>query len=302
MLLGFEPLRSSLINSYESSKLHHAILLQSKQGVGKASFTKDLVLKNFLNTENESHPDLLIIEKEEGKKEIKVDSIRKISQFVNKTSAISENKFIIIDSASELNKSSSNALLKILEEPHPNNFLILISHNLNKVLPTIKSRCQIIKIPELKKSDFDDIVKNKGLNLTAEHISFLSEICDNSPAQAINLGEDLVRFYELFLRSVINKKISEELIKKISNKDFSQVIFEKIFEFFISRLMKFSQNIEFKLYFEEEKTFSKILNKTNLDEIFRITEESLNLLRKTSSIHLDKKLNFINIFNKICYA
>lgn len=302
MILGFENLQSSLLKSYNSDKFHHAILLQGKKGTGKASFAKDLILKNFLKTENESHPDLLIIEKEEGKKEIKVDNIRKISQFVNQTSAISENKFIIIDATSELNKSSSNALLKILEEPHPNNFLILISHNLNKVLPTIKSRCQIIKTPELKKAEFDEIVTNKGLNLTAEHISFLSEICDNSPAQAINLGEDLVRFYELFLRSIINKKISDELIKKLSNKDFQSEIFEKIFEFFISRLMKFSQNIEFKLYFEEEQSFAKTLHKTSLEEIFKITEESLNLIHKITSIHLDKKLNFINIFNKICYA
>jgi DNA polymerase-3 subunit delta' len=115
MLIGFNQTKSALFNSHQTQKLHHAILLHGKKGIGKASFAAELA-KEILG-KSALYPDLLLIEKEAEKKEITVDKIRKIADFSNQTSAISADKFILIDSACELNKSASNALLKILEEP-----------------------------------------------------------------------------------------------------------------------------------------------------------------------------------------
>jgi len=299
-MIGFNVIESSLLNSYNNQKLHHAILLNGKKGIGKASFAKEFVAK-ILDIKNANHPDLLLIEKEAEKKEITVDKIRKITDFLNQTSAISLNKFIIIDSACELNKSASNALLKILEEPHKNNFLILISHNLNRVLPTIRSRCQIVKIPDLTLENFTEILREKTPRIPANELQFLSEICDNSAADAINLGPDLIRFYGLFLRSILNKKIGEELLKKISEKNFPFMVFEKIFEFFISRLVKISCGTELEFFFDEKEVFTNLTQKFSAKEIFQIADESLILLHKTTSIYLDKKLAVTNIFNRICY-
>ncbi len=242
-----------------------------------------------------------MVEKDPEKREINVDKIRKIAEFANQTSAISPNKFIIIDSACELNKSAANALLKLLEEPRPNNFLILVSHNLNRVLPTIRSRCQIVKIPDLSADDFTEILRQKNLHFSAKDQQFLAEICDNSPADAINLGLELTRFYELFLRSLYNKKISEDLLKKIADKNFSFSIFEKSYEFFISRLMQNLNSSDLNFYFDEEKVFLNLRQKFSAQKIFLIADESLILLRKTASLSLDRKLTLINIFNQICY-
>ncbi len=299
-MIGFNSTKSTLLHSYNSHKLHHAILLHGKKGIGKSSFAKAFCTE-ILGTKNLTHPDLLIIEKEAEKKEITVDKIRKIAEFVNQTSAISENKFIIIDSACELNKSASNALLKILEEPHKNNFLILISHNLSRVLPTIRSRCQIKKIPALSLENFSEVLRQKNFKLPADELQFLAEICDNSPAEALEFGADLVRFYQLFLRSILNNKIGEELLKKISEKNFSFTIFEKIFEFFISRLLKNLNNAETKFFFDEKEVFLILTQKFSTKKIFAIADESLIPLRKTTSLYLDKKLCIINIFNRICY-
>ena len=299
MLLGFNQTKSALLKSYQTQKLHHAILLHGKKGIGKASFAAEIA-KEILG-KSALYPDLLLIEKEAEKKEITVDKIRKIADFSNQTSAISANKFILIDSACELNKSASNALLKILEEPRPNNFLILISHNLNRVLPTIRSRCQIVKIPDLSLRDFTEILRQNNLQFPPKDLQFLSEIFDNSPAEAITLGLELTRFYELFLRSLYNKKISEELLKKISDKNFSFTIFEKSFEFFISRLLKRLNAALDNFYFDEEKVFLNLIQKHSAQKIFMIADESLNLLRRTTQLSLDKKLSFINIFNQVCY-
>ncbi len=300
MVVGFEAVKSSILEQFSSNRLHHALLLHGQKGIGKASFAKALV-KEILDIKNAFHPDLLLVEKELEKKEITVDKIRKISVFTNQTSAISPHRFIIIDSACELNRSAGNALLKILEEPNRNIFLILISHNLSRILPTIKSRCQIIKIPNLSLKNFAEILRAKNPRISVSDLQFLSEISNNSAADAINFGSDLARFYELFLRSILNKRIGEELLKKISDKNFSFVIFEKIFEFFIGRLCKFSTKGEVAFFFDEAEVFLNLTQKLPVKKIFVIADEALNLLRKTSPMNLDKKLSFINIFNLITH-
>lgn len=299
-MIGFDKIKSELLHSFQNHKLHHAILLHGKKGIGKAGFAKELA-NQILGASTLQHPDLFLIEKDAEKKEIGVDKIRSIKDFATQTSAISQYKIIIIDSACELNKSSSNALLKILEEPRPNSFLFLISHNLNRVLATIRSRCHLVTISNLSAVDFREILQQKNPDLSGKNLEFLSEICDNAPADAINIGADLARFYELFLRSIANKKISEELLKKISDKSFPFLIAEKSCEFFFSRLSKSINTSAISYFFEEEKVFLNLIRKFPPEKIFSICDESLKLLRKTTALNLDKKLSFINIFNNLCY-
>ncbi len=299
-MIGFEFIKSEIIKSYQANKLHHAILLHGKKGIGKSNFAKKIA-QELTNNYKNNNPDVFVIEKDAEKKEIGIDKIRSIKDFVNQTSAVSLNKFIIIDSACELNKSSSNALLKVLEEPRPNNFLILVAHNINRVLPTLISRCHLITAPQLTRADFNQVLAQNNLNFSAQDLNFLSEICDNAPADAITFGNNLARFYELFLRSVVNKKISPELLKQIADKNFSFVIFEKLVEFFCNRLSKTKNNIAIDFYFEEEKVFLNLTRKFSAEEIFTICDESYAMLRKTTNFNLDKKLCFINFFNLICY-
>ncbi len=300
MPIGFESVKSSLLGSYNNQKLHHAILLCGKKGIGKSSFAKEFCLE-ILGSKNPTHPDILVIEKEAEKRDINVEKVRKIAAFLNQTSSSNKDKFIIIDSACELNKSAANALLKILEEPHKNNFLILVAHNLNRVLPTIRSRCQMVKVNDLSLSDFEKVLQLQKLKFPANEINFIAEICENSPAIAINCGADLSRFYQLFLRSILNKKISDELLKNISDKNFSFTIFEKSCEFFFTRLLKIISGAEVKFFFEEEKVFMDLAQKFPKKKIFAIMDEAMISLHKTPALYLDKKLCLINIFNRISY-
>jgi DNA polymerase-3 subunit delta' len=298
MLNGFEAIKSTLLNHYHNHKLHHAIIIHGKRGTGKAGFAKEFINEIFGN-KSTTHPDLLIIEKEAEKKEIVVDKIRKISDFLNQTSAIYKDKFIIIDSACELNKSASNALLKILEEPHPNNFLILISHNLNRILPTIKSRCQIHKISDLSFENFKEILLQKNPNISTSEVEFLNEICAGSIAEAIDAGQNFAKLYNGFLQSIKNKKLDSAFLKTVSDKNFSFLIFEKIFNFFSNRLVKFSNHHPLTFFFNEEEIFLDLTQKLQKEKIFDIIDECLILVAKTTSLNLDKKTSVINIFNRI---
>lgn len=295
-LIGFDKISSNIIGSFSENKLHHAILIDGKKGIGKASFAKEL-LKKLSGNNNLNNPDILLIEKEGDKKEITVDKIRKIFDFTTQTSAISKNKFIIIDSACQLNKSASNALLKALEEPRPNTFLFLISHSINKILPTIKSRCFIVKVPSLTQEQFYQIIKNSNSEITENELLFLSEICDNSPATALNSGDEIKRFYELFLRSLLIDKISDSLQKIISDKNFNFEIFVKCYEFFNYRFCKFLSQNNFVTFFEEDKVFEKLKDKYQLKQYLKFSDDNLELLHKTIPFNLSKKLSFINIFN-----
>lgn len=316
-MIGFDSIKSALLSNYRQHKLHHAILFHGKKGIGKASFAREFALEilrgNSAGNSNENssgnfagnafsqitHPDLFLIEKQENKRDIVVDQIRKIAEFSNQTSAISKDKFIIIDAADELNRAASNALLKILEEPHANNFLILISHNPSKLLPTVKSRCHLIKVADLSHADFAKILQKSLFKFTAEEIKIMSIMCDDSPAKAIDAGRDMIEVYELFLNSIKNRIVSEDLTKKIADKNFNFEVFSEVVTFFLHRLSSYNAGqIEYFLFAEKE-VFGMLNQKFNAEKIFDLSDEVAKYLAQTTSLNLDKKLLLVNLFNKI---
>ena len=300
-MIGFELIAQNLERNFKANKLHHGIIIAGKKGIGKANFAKEFCQK-ILQSNTQANADYRIVEKIDDKKSIGVDEIRKQSDFLNQTSAISEHKFLIIDSACELTLQASNSLLKTLEEPKKNNFLILITHNLSKIIPTIRSRCFIVKVPEFSFEQFVEILQQNKINNSEKEKLFLSQICDNCPALAIEFGLDLVRFYQLFLNSILNQKISEELLKKVSEKNSSFIIFEKILLHFFSQWLKSSNKIKVDFHFEEPEVFDFLSPKFSSAQILNLAQESLTSLEKTTISHLDKKLNLTNIFNQISYV
>ena len=72
---------------------------------------------------------------------IKIEQIRGLLLFLNKSSYYKGVKIILIDNAENLNINSSNALLKAIEEPNENTYFFIINNNSKKILNTIKSRC-----------------------------------------------------------------------------------------------------------------------------------------------------------------
>ncbi|MFM7621294.1 MAG: AAA family ATPase [Alphaproteobacteria bacterium] len=299
-LIGFEQHKTFFNNSYKNNKLHHANLIFGKKGIGKATFVNELC-KEFLLCKSEIHPDLKIITCLEDKKEISVEQIRQVIEFAYQTSASSANKFIIIDSACELNKNSSNALLKLLEEPLANNYFFLIAHNLNKVIPTLRSRCNLVKIDELNNNQFNQILEDNKLVYTDHNQQFLAMICDNSIALALNFADDFIKVYQLLINSVLDQKISEELLKKISEKNFNFYIVEKTINVFFSRFVKDNNQLLKNFFFNEKECFEFLKLKIDPRQAIKIYEDIFNKLSIVSSLYLDKKLLLINFINKICY-
>jgi len=99
-----------------------------------------------------THPDLHVITTE--KSQIGIDSIRQTIGKVTQTAQLSGNKVIIIPQVELMSESASNALLKTLEEPTPNTYLLMTTNDSQRLLPTILSRCekQTIALPTYQQS------------------------------------------------------------------------------------------------------------------------------------------------------
>ena len=162
-LVGHNKLFNQLVELYNKNILPNKILLSGKKGIGKFTLASHFLnyifsqkedfnydLKNFtINKDNKSfqffkkniHPNIFLIKKNKDKKYIEISQIREMLKFQNRSSFNNKLKFVIIDDVSDLNLSSSNALLKSIEEPNNNVFYILTHNSNSYLLDTIKSRC-----------------------------------------------------------------------------------------------------------------------------------------------------------------
>ena len=161
-LYGLDIFFDELKSLADNERLPTKILFTGYKGCGKCTLALHLInyilskkeefkydiLNNQIDENNKSYklilnsssPNFYYINLKKDKKSIDVNQIRELINFCNKSSFNNLPRFILIDNSEFLNPNSSNALLKILEEPNEGIFFILINNSKN-ILPTIKSRC-----------------------------------------------------------------------------------------------------------------------------------------------------------------
>lgn len=141
---------------------------------------------------NNSYPDHLTIVSD--KKNIGVELIRDLSHFFEKTAHIGDMKTALVNQADTMTVSAANALLKTLEEPTENSFIILTTDSSDLLLPTIISRCHEFEIrPPVGKellAEFNQQGDDAFVNL-----SHLSELSDAETAVAFAAFRDMVNKY-----------------------------------------------------------------------------------------------------------
>ena len=162
-LFGYDDYFNSFIKLFHKNKLPNTILLSGLKGSGKATFayhfinyllsykeqnkysTNNFTIhpdnKSYKSLCNNTHPNFFLLENNALEENIKIDNVRDMLRFLNKSTYYSNIKIIVIDDAEYLNVNSSNALLHALEEPNNNTFFFIIHNSANKILDTIKSRC-----------------------------------------------------------------------------------------------------------------------------------------------------------------
>lgn len=309
-LFGYRPIKEEILKNFNQNKLHHALILSGLDGIGKCSFAKLLaqnITDNFSEIKN--NPDILLIQRElnqkkELKKDITIDSIRKISDYISLTSSKSKYRVIIIDSIDDLNKNATNALLKNLEEPPHNVFFFLINHNESNILDTIKSRCNIIKIKALTYKDFCSIISANTLNIKDEELRLLFELSNGSVALALefyqnNSFENYQRILSIIsnlIKSADLTRLIEELLKKDVDLKMTASLINLILNRAVKRAKIGLKNEEY-FFGNEEYLLHEYLKNNSVENIFRKYDEINEIFLKTKNLNLDKKPSLINIFN-----
>ena len=224
------------ISSIDLSNLSHALIVEGQEGVGKNQICQYLIngLLNEKNSQNlinnNSHPDLFCINDEtlisyfqredknklkNNTKKIPVGFIREAIDFVMLKSGLSKNKILFIDGAENLTKSSQNALLKTLEEPPQNTYIIIQSNRFKCLNQTIYSRCQIIHFNNILQDELynwaEGILQNKN-----DKSVIPSYMAPKKVSQLIEEGlfEDL-KILHNHLNSLFKKGIDGKVISDI---------------------------------------------------------------------------------------
>lgn len=144
-----EAEKASLSAAIESGRLPHALLLSAYPGWGAAALGEWLALKVLAvpgapEARRLAHPDFRWLSPEKGV--IPVDAIRRLRDFSVGAPQMAPAKAVVIEDADRMNVNAANALLKTLEEPSANTYLILTSQRAGTLPPTIRSRCQKVAI------------------------------------------------------------------------------------------------------------------------------------------------------------
>ena len=277
-----------LVNDFLSNKLAHAYLLTGPSGIGKFSMVKEYI--KYLLQANEvlikridegNFPDLLYISKQE-KNDITIDMIRKANEFFSQTPLEVKYKFVIIDNAEDLNRNAANALLKILEEPTKNTHIFLISHAPSRLLPTIRSRCRIIKFHPLKERELEQVVGgNKFVGLE----NFIA----GSPGRAIICNELSVdKLYKQLIELIksddliVFNKFADSIIKQPQQR---QLLLELIIYLLLNCIKLITNSSDQ----EEQNSLTEIAKTKSSEAWFNLYDQFLLSLNQTEIYNLDKK-------------
>jgi DNA polymerase-3 subunit delta' len=194
-----------LVKRYHGAGLPHASLLLGNEGTGRRSLAFKLAKFLLCQASDKktaqsniycgqchscklmdagSHPDYFICDQEAKGKQIKVDTVRKLNDFMSKTPQISACQVVQIYPLEAMNLNASNALLKTLEEPSGESYLLLIAERLGTVLPTIRSRTQRINLHPPQSEQALEWLSERLPNTSSEDLALALGQCAGGPLKA----------------------------------------------------------------------------------------------------------------------
>ena len=262
-IMGHEKAIETLKREITNNTISHSYIFEGEEGLGKKqvalSFAKTLLCKeqnqdpcnkctSCTKFESGNHPDLFIIEPEKGliKKGIVEELIKKVSTAPFE----SLRKVFIIDDSHLMNKEGMNALLKTLEEPPEYINIILITANVNQMLPTILSRCQRLKFYPIEPEKITEmLVKSYGKD--KEEARFISNFTKGSVGKSIEIAKS----QDFFEKRDQITTIIDDLLKGDRTKAFSS------FGFFNNNKDEIDEILDMiLLYFRDLIIYKKIGN------------------------------------------
>ncbi len=222
--LGHETQEKLLTDLLSKDSLPHTIIFSGPKGIGKCTFSfrfaryllkygklpdpKDSLFGGeeisfpksmdidvqdpvFARVASGGHGDLLYIErsidaaKGKEKAQMNVETVRKIAPFLRKTAAEGGWRIVIVDDADTMNLSAQNAILKILEEPPKKAVIILVTHRIGELIPTIRSRSRVIPFYPLERGFLRELLGRQGFVYSPKDMDLIVAFSEGSIGQAL---------------------------------------------------------------------------------------------------------------------
>ncbi|MCK5285187.1 MAG: DNA polymerase III subunit delta' [Alphaproteobacteria bacterium] len=333
--LGHKNIETKLLEYFNTGHLPHGFIFSGLNGIGKATmayrFAKFLLEKHeseingnksaTLNTMHDeqsarlvtsgAHPDLMSIErlydttKNRYKAGIEVSEIRKVAPFLHMTAANNGWRIVIIDDADTMNRNSQNALLKILEEPPKNTVIILITHRLGALIPTIRSRTQLIHFHPLPHDILKELLILKGLDLNTEEFNTLAHMSSGSFGKTLQYIEDggldtLGKIIDIF-QSYPNWNwpdihiMADAFARVRQDQEFQN--FQDLLQWIFTELvLTKARNQEIQNSALNIKIFQKLLKNSSLEQLVKICENLQGHFNKVNVSNLDKRQAVLGAF------
>lgn len=208
----FQPLACRILtNSIRNNRISHAYLINGLRGTGKESLANLFAMSMFCEEKSDvepcgecveckrvlsrNHPDVYWIEKDgQSIKNDQIDLLRKEFSF---SSATSDRRIYVIKDADALTVNAANRLLKFLEEPAIETTAILLTSNVQAIIPTIRSRCQLIDLlpissEALVKELIDLKINENNARLLSSLTNNIDEAITYNETEKVYLMRDLV--------------------------------------------------------------------------------------------------------------
>jgi DNA polymerase-3 subunit delta' len=298
-------------------KLHHAFLMHGRAGIGKydfaLNFSKALLCPNTDGNghacdkcpschwfDDESHPDFRLISPEQEsspdedapvakktkkKTQISVAQIRELSDFLSLSShQTSGLRIVLINPAEALNQASANALLKMLEEPAPGVIFILVAHQLQRLLPTILSRCQKVNMPVPDQVQALAWLNMKGVPNPEQQLAYL----EGSPIKVLSEQAQFDQLSEIWKHLALGRKMEPQVAASIviANSVETGVIAVQKWLYDIVTV-KLGQQARYHLQYA--RALQALAEKVNLGRLFDLQKKT-NELRKLATHPLNHEL------------
>jgi len=216
---------------------------------------------------------------------ILVDDVRTVNEFLAKKSADGKWRVVLIDSVDDMNVNSANAILKILEEPPAKTLMLLISHNPQRLLPTIRSRCAKLELSPLSENVVASLLRRYRPETPEDKVKRTAAIVGGSIGKAIAYVDgNAVEFYDKIYALASkggNFKVADML--KFCDEATGS---EDNYELFKELICKFLN--------EQIKSLNKV------KETAELFEKAIKIFRETESLNLDKRQAVMNIMVGVC--
>ena len=293
--IGYSSLIENFKNRCSNGNLSHAQLISGEDGIGK-SILAEILGKLILNGDiNREYVD--IINYKPIKTSFGVDDVRDIIDEVNKKPFEGDKKVIIIHQGNKLTIQAQNALLKTIEEPPTEVYIIILCESLELILDTIKSRCEIYKLTPLTKDELYKYIAIKGYDYSEEEKSSAIAFSEGIPGRIDRYFSD-TELQELRDKIVdLLLQLTNNEIEAILEKEEQLVSYKQNKEEVVNVLSSFIRDI---LVNKEVYNENLIINRDKIKEIERLTNEMS--FKKLNKMLLGLQEARKNIKNNVSWA